>query len=601
VYIDLEVGDVVSIEEIYGEYAVGYNYVTERYGLFPIYCIDSLNGFILFYRVLEDTGEANKNDIIFIISETENERVLGYNITNEYKSFFSMDQLAILPFDNDNNPIIEDSPISMYNMYYPDAIPNSFTTDTKNNNLMLDNEAVLLSPNKETLFSDDEDADDGINLSIEDSIGGNDNNSSLLANAKMNNKNFTGTYRKNYKKISTTSDSYDIAKIMNHFIKKETEFNEVLRSSITMLMAELEKCVDTNDEILNRVDIDILFKYFPELYHFSTGLLNNLKTYLTNYDVLGMESICKLFGNDTFDYTPFVKYSENYEYSLEAYDRIKKDTVKFERLETILKRHKKEFHCLYFKDLLYKPITHFAIYRLFLEEIQKRVVEGNIYNKLGVEIIHLKTIGNQMNKRVEESIQIRKFFNLKKTVLGFPDDFISSKRKLISDFEVMGNARGNFHKQVYLFNDAVMVVSTNKEANKMGYQYLLEKIMFYKEYDFEKVKLGNKICVKCQCKSDPANHDLKKLNGDSNGLLRRFKGRRPNYDDQTIYLYFNELATCTLLFKEYKKYNETPVLDKWSLKEIIDLCDNYLSQNLEDHSKPYHRSMRKTLSNEDDA
>jgi len=590
VYIDLEVGDIVSIEEFCGEYAVGYNYVTEKYGLFPIYNIDSLNGFIIFYRVLEDFEYADKNDVIFIISETENEQVLGYNITKEYRGFFSMDLLEVLQFDNDNNPIFEDSLMYNMNSY---AVPDSFTMDANNNNNSLNLESGFeLSLYKESLFDDDDD-DDNDNLLIDDNKERGDS-SLFLENIKMATRNITNTNRKNYRKVVATGPN-NVKKIIEHFIKKETEFNEILNSSINILIAELEKHADIKDEILNKVDISILFKYFPELYHFSTELLDNLKNCLTHYDEFGMESICKLFGNENFDYSPFVKYAENYEYSLDAYDRIKKDAAKYERVENILKHHKKEFHRLYLKDLLCKPITHFPIYRLFLEEIQKKVLKGDIYNKLEIEIIHLKTIGNQMNKKVEESIQIHKFFNLKKIVLGFPDDFISSKRKLITDFEVMGNARGNFFKQVYLFNDAVMVVSTNKEAKKKGYQYILEKIMFFKDYDFEKVYLGNKIRVKCKCK----NNDLNKFDGDSYSLFKRFKGRRPNYDDQTIYLYFKDLATCSLLFQQYKKQNHTSVLDKWSLKEIIDLCDNYLNQNIESNSKVRNMNKGKASANED--
>jgi len=250
----------------------------------------------------------------------------------------------------------------------------------------------------------------------------------------------------------------------------------------------------------------------------------------------------------------FIKYSENLEYSLDAYYNIKKDAIRSEKLEEILKSHKHEFHKLLFKDLLITPINHFVTYTLILEEIQKEVVEEDIYEILGQEIEYIKKIVNQMNSNVGESVQIRKFFGLKKIVMGFPADFISSQRKLIIDFDIMGNVRGTFKKHVYLFNDCLMVVSTNKESRKKGFQYVLEKIIYYEKYDFERVEQGTKYCIKCTFKTNDENnnepYDLRIKNNKKSSFFRTSKDRKPTCEDHSMYMYFENLASLQIFLDE---------------------------------------------------
>jgi len=108
-YIDIENGDIVSIYNFEGLYALGFNYRTKRIGIFPLYNIDSLNGLSLFYRILENTEDASENDIVFIVSNYDNGKLLGYNITKREAGFFNRNQLEILLFDNNKNPIIQNN------------------------------------------------------------------------------------------------------------------------------------------------------------------------------------------------------------------------------------------------------------------------------------------------------------------------------------------------------------------------------------------------------------------------------------------------------------------------------------------------------------
>jgi len=571
-YIDLEAGDIVSISEFSGEYALGFNCRTERYGLFPIYDIDSLNGFAIFYRVIADNEpDCSKNDAIFVVSEVDNDLLHGYNITKGDTGLFTMEQLEVLQFDSDNNPILDEN---LLNNQQIDQPINMVSTDPMLMAYDVNAQTMAGQPgypynvypntSYETLNLNYYNNDGLINYPVtEDNRLHNKQNSvsecaNMLNDLVINDttgQNVTPSKKIRVKKVQVTNHQ-KIKYTIQHYIEKETEFNDKMKATINILKANLEKYVDTNEEILNKVEIGILFKYFPNLYSFSNELLRNLEDCLSKYDTAGLNTICTFFDKDTFNCSAFVKYCENYENSLDAFDRIRKDINKFDKVERILKTHKDAFHKQEFKDLLLTPINHFVTYKLILNDIKKEVCEDDIYDKLDEEIEYIKKIGDQMNIKVGESIKIRKFFALKKIVMGFPDDFISSTRKLITDFEIMGNVRGTFKKHVYLFNDCVVVVSTNKDARKKGFEYVLENIIYYKDYDFEKVEQGNKICIKCVCKNKDlinGQYDSRFKNKRNGGLFKTSKGKKGTYDeDNSMYLYFNDINSYNVFFEECK-------------------------------------------------
>jgi len=575
-YIDLEAGDIVSISEFSGEYALGFNCRTERYGLFPIYDIDSLNGFAIFYRVIADNGpDASKNDAIFVVSEADNDLLLGYNITKGDTGFFTMEQLEVLQFDSDNNPILDENILN--NQQMMQAMPSM-------NDQMLAQydfgaQAIPGQPGYQYMYpnaSFDNVLDTNINyynnnglinypLTEENHYQGSNNNVAEVTdmidgltvgeNAEQTTGSIPASSRRN-KKVQATNHER-IKYTIQHYIEKETEFNDKMQATINILKANLERYVGTDEEILNKVEIGIIFKYFPSLYEFSNELLRKLNDCLASYDTDGLITICNIFEKGSFDCSAFVKYSENYEYSLDTFESIKKDVIKYDKVERILKVHKDAFHKQEFKDLLITPINHFVTYKLILNDIKKEVFEDDIYDKLDKEIEYFKKIGDQMNIKVGESIQIRKFFALKKIVMGFPADFISyTTRKLITDFEIMGNVRGTFKKHVYLFNDCVVVVSSNKDAKKKGFEYVLENIIYYKDYDFEKVEQGNKICIKCVCKNKNlinGQYDSRLKNRKNGGLFKTYKNKKGSYDvDNSMYLYFNDINSYNVFFEECK-------------------------------------------------
>jgi len=503
---------------------------------------------------LEDNEEANKNDAIFVVSEADSELLLGYNITKGEAGLFTMDQLEVLQFDSDNNPIFDEYQIyNLNNGGYindPQLLNGSFYADQLGYPYGIYPVGSIDGLNFNTNYGYINPVDYGV--LVNEKVGECANLLSNLTVEPTEQTDQPSSDNNKRKKKITKTDHDHIKQVINHCIEKETEFNDKMKSSVDILIDQLEKCVDTNEEILSKVDIGRIFKYFPELLKFSNELLNNLKDCIYSYDNDGVQCICKLFSNDTFDCSPFVKYSENYQNSLDAYDNIKRESL--DKVQDILKQNEDEFHRQRFKDIIDTPINHFVTYRLILKDIQKKVFEDDIYNNLEEEIEHLGKIGEKMNNKVGESIQIRKFFELKNIVSGFPPDFITSKRKLKVDFDIMGNVRGSFRKHVYLFNDCLMVVSTNKDAKKRGYKYELEKIMKYKDYDFVKGEQGAKLCIKCICKNPNKNNDQVdnriKNNGSRHNGFFKTKSRKSNIDNKTMYLYFDNPATYSLFLKE---------------------------------------------------
>ncbi|ORX76091.1 hypothetical protein BCR32DRAFT_271497 [Anaeromyces robustus] len=665
IYIDLEAGDIVSISEFSGKYAIGFNCRTECNGLFPIYNIDSLNGFAIFYRVIADSDDASKNDAIFVVSEAENDLLLGYNITKEDTGSFRMDQLEVLQFDNDNNPILDEALLnnpeaiqSMQTIIQPIAsiqsmqsIPSlqqmqasqmariqsgdSYVNDPRylqydnsniydnvydyiNNNIydsgiynqngyidsnqsnvtfvnsnqsnvttynyydnnnydQVNNQDSGCYSNNDTSFNNKEESEQDNHQFNNDTIMAysniinkiNSQNASqqdsleLLRAAtyefeKLTNKNAqdigissTNTIKRRNKKLNAT-DHNAIKYILGNLIEKETDFNKTLKSSIDHLINPFEKLINTSDEILTKFEMNNLFKNFPGMYSFSNTLLKGLKKGLEEYDEKGLNNICEILAKNFINCAVFLDYSAYYESLLDIINHIQKDNARFEKINNIIKMNNREFRRMQFKDLFSIEIQHFLSYNLYLKDIQRNLVEDDLYESLESEIQYLYMIGLHMDKTEHENVQIRKLFALKKFVMGYPDSFISSKRKLISEYDITENGRP-IQKRIYLFNDSLMVVTTNKEATRKGYKYLLENIISIKDYEFTKVDQGTKPCIKCVCKSNNNSGQFENLmkNNASNrrsGLFKYSKGRKPQ--SKINYLYFIDMAKCDKFFSE---------------------------------------------------
>jgi len=618
IYIDLEAGDIVSISEFSGKYAIGFNCRTESNGLFPIYNIDSLNGFAIFYRVIADSEDASKNDAIFVVSEAENDLLLGYNITKEDTGSFHMDQLEVLQFDNDNNPILsypDEQNLSALpysnDIYYTEDIYGNI--DPSNMNYANSNQSALAyigtttQPNltnyyDNNYYTTNQELGSSLNnysvqeyeqydhqmsnntilafskiiKNINNQNTSHQNSLDLLRNAlhkfeKLIQKNTqdssgptsstsstTITSRRN-KKVTATNHKR-IKLILKELIGKEDEFNQKLKSTIYILITSLEKLINTPDEILSKFEINSFFKYFPDIYSFSNKILKDLREGLGKYDERGLNYICDIFAKNFMNCIVYLEYQADYENLLSYLENIKKDKERLERINKIMKMNESKFCRMRFTDLFFTVTQHFTSYKLILEDIKKSVYEDDLYEALESEIQYLHTIGLYMDKTEHENAQIRKFFALKSQIMNFPPTFLTSKRKLISEYDITENGRPT-QKHIYLFNDCLMVVTTNKEATRKGYIYSLENIINLKDYEFNKVDQGTKSCIRCICRSHNNDIQIENPIRSSNnpnrlsGLFKYSKGRKPQ--SKINFLYFTNMAECNKFFKECRlqKYN----------------------------------------------
>jgi hypothetical protein len=322
----------------------------------------------------------------------------------------------------------------------------------------------------------------------------------------------------------------------------------------------MEKTIDTSDEILNKIEISSIFKHFGELYDFSNKLLQDLKNALNKYDEKGPKVIRDVYANNFLNKV-FLDFSANYESAMDAINRIKKDILKYESIENIFRKHRNEFHKSGFSDFHYNLLQHFFSYRLELGEIQKCVFEEDLYKELEDEMEYLEVFGANMNKSQGESEQVRKFFALQEIINNYPVDFISSHRKLINEYDVTANGR-QFPKHIYLFNDCIMVVTVTKEARKKGFQYDLENIIFFKDYEFsKKVEKGHKDCIKCVCTISQKELDSH-YKSNRGGKYKVSKASKPQ--SKINYFYFNEPISCKAVYQQYIRYQRSKSVNSTS-------------------------------------
>ncbi|KAG4105506.1 hypothetical protein H8356DRAFT_1302781 [Neocallimastix lanati (nom. inval.)] len=635
VYIDLEAGDIVSISEFTGEYALGYNCRTKDSGLFPIYDIDSLNGFAIFYRIVEDGDEVSKNDVIFVVSEAENNLIIGYNITKGENGTFTMNQLKVLQFDSNNKPILDDGtqtqtqtpsqtqsqtqaqiqaqiqaqttssmpppPIQQmsydqnmnmnmnmnmngngngdYNNYYMNGNngnPVNYDGNNYNGNNYGNGGMVYTDQGNMNNYSYDEygnyNGSYDNNMNMNNGYGSYDNYGNYDEYGNYNGKLMRAATRqfldvrpsisssnsvsskKLRKKNITKTDHSTIKFTIKNLIEKEIEFNEKLKAVIDYVITPFEKKAETSNEVLNKIEITSIFKHFDDLYEFSNKLLKDLKKSYERYDESGPKGICEVYANNFLN-KAFLDFSSNYESAMYAIDRIRNDPAKqykYTKIESIFNEHKKEFHRSTFNDFHYNILHRFFSYRLELGRIQECIFEEDIFQEIEVEMEYLKIYGANMDKRQGENEQVHKFFKLKNKIMNYPVEFLSSHRKLLSEYDVTCNGR-QFPKHIYLFSDCIMVVTSTKEAKKEGFKYDLENIIFFKDYEFtRKEEPGQKDCIKCVCSVSQKELDSHfKSNRKGRKLSRKSKPQ-----SKINFFYFNKSYASKSVYNQYLLYKK---------------------------------------------
>jgi hypothetical protein len=273
-------------------------------------------------------------------------------------------------------------------------------------------------------------------------------------------------------------------------IETEKSYCDKMKIMIEKFMKPLEAAADTENEMLNRVQISLIFKNIPDIYEFSYKLHKELAEAFTHYDEEGPIPIATVFLNKFSDWKIYIKYVEDFHTASATLENLKRSpqTDRYNRFMEQCERSK-ECNQMNLKDLIVLPVQRFLKYRLLFEGIKK---DSDPRNKESYQLLdtvenYIFEIGEIMNdaKKIQENIN--KMFLLEKTIMNYPPDLISyTQRSFIDEW---GYKDINYkEKRLYLFSDTLLFASLYTKKVKKGkkYKYVFERRIDILDYDVEK-------------------------------------------------------------------------------------------------------------------
>jgi len=271
-----------------------------------------------------------------------------------------------------------------------------------------------------------------------------------------------------------------------------------MKIMIEKFMKPLEAAVETDNEMLNRVQISLIFKNIPDIYEFSNKLHQELAEAFSHYDEEGPIPIATVFLNKFSDWKIYIKYVEDFHSASATLENLKK-RPQTDRFNRFMEQCQKSEECnkSHLKDLIVLPIQRFLKYRLLFEGIKKDSDprDQESYRLLDTVENYIFEIGEIMNnaKRIQENIN--KVFSLEKTIMNYPPELISyTQRSFIAEWHISEIKQ----KKLYLFSDIVLFANILSKKLKKGrkYKYIYEKRINILDYDIVKNTSTSKRVIK---------------------------------------------------------------------------------------------------------
>jgi hypothetical protein len=116
-------------------------------------------------------------------------------------------------------------------------------------------------------------------------------------------------------------------------VETEKSYCDKMRIMIDKFMKPLEDAVETENEMLNRIQISLIFKNIPDIYEFSYKLHKELEVAFSQYDNEGPIPIATVFLNKFSDWKIYIKYVEDFHSASATLENLKKSpqTDRFNR------------------------------------------------------------------------------------------------------------------------------------------------------------------------------------------------------------------------------------------------------------------------------
>jgi len=556
--IDLNFNDIVTIIHFSGKYILGKNCRSDAEGLFPIYYIDSLDGNYIFFRCKEDMEFASVNDEVFLLRVADHDYYNGYNITKGEQGIFNIKKLEPIIIDDKRKSEIE----ALYeDKSTNDTDKNSIkASDTINSRISINSSInddfdiigsniSLVDPLRPTNGSGSQissikdeyiDLPEDINNinsnKIDKSIveklldyyktipniqennnfnkekTSTDNNLGLMQDAVKKLKEFRSPDGKDmldkkdsflsphmFEDIETKKKKWEANRYRcQELVETEKSYCDKMKIMIEKFMKPLEAAVETDNEMLNRVQISLIFKNIPDIYEFSNKLHQELAEAFSHYDEEGPIPIATVFLNKFSDWKIYIKYVEDFHSASATLENLKK-RPQTDRFNRFMEQCQKSEECnkSHLKDLIVLPIQRFLKYRLLFEGIKKDSDprDQESYRLLDTVENYIFEIGEIMNnaKRIQENIN--KVFSLEKTIMNYPPELISyTQRSFIAEWHISEIKQ----KKLYLFSDIVLFANILSKKLKKGrkYKYIYEKRINILDYDIVKNTSTSKRVIK---------------------------------------------------------------------------------------------------------
>jgi len=348
-------------------------------------------------------------------------------------------------------------------------------------------------------------------------------------------------------------------------IDTEKSYCSKIKIMIDKFMKRLDDVQGTENEMLNNIQINIIFKYIPDIYKFSSKLCEELDEAFTHYEEEGPIPIARVFLNKFSEWKLYIRYVENYQQANQTLENLK-ESPQTNRFNRFMEQCQRSEECgrSNLKELIVLPIQRFLKYKLLFEGIKKDSDPRNRedYNLLDTVENYVFEIGEIMNnaKRLQENID--KLFSLERIILNFPPELISSRRNYIAEWTISGIT--NKKEKLYLLSDIVIFAAFLNKKKKNKYMFEFENRIHILDYDVKSTTINNNKAIKFveteRFKNSKHNNRLIR-NNHSHSLLSFGRSTHTHSITMTsitkALFYFESEEICDEFIKKYEEQKNT--------------------------------------------
>ncbi|XP_067646398.1 uncharacterized protein pbl isoform X1 [Eurosta solidaginis] len=256
----------------------------------------------------------------------------------------------------------------------------------------------------------------------------------------------------------------------NHFMdffSTESNYVGILDTIVKLFKNPLEEIAETNDALLNKSEINLIFNNFLPIHEVHQSMLERLRGIQGKWseDCLIGEIILQHRDELTKAYPPYVNFFEQMKETLQQCDS------QNPRFHAFLKINQTKPECgrQSLQDLMIRPVQRLPSISLLLNDILKHTNKNNPdYAKLEQALKAIKEVMMHINEDKRKTESRMAIFDIFNDIEGCPPHLVSSNRSFISKCEVTElsdslSGRGD-SLLLYLFSDTIEVCKRRSRA-----------------------------------------------------------------------------------------------------------------------------------------